>query len=55
MFDFLKKKKEEKSSNTLYVSPDILSKEKQQLIELLDGKESYKRFFWVLHLKMVRF
>jgi len=50
MFDFFKKKKKQQEAEDMerkiYVAPEIREKEEQQLVELLDGEESYKRFFW---------
>ena len=53
MFNFFKKRKEQKvlaekeeMERKEQVAREIRAKEEQELIELLDGKESYKRFFW---------
>jgi len=49
MFNFFKKKKQreaEEMERKEQVARDIAAEKEQQLLELLDGKESYKRFFW---------
>jgi len=49
MFNFFKKKKQreaEEMERKQQVARDIVAEKERQLLELLDGKESYKRFFW---------
>jgi hypothetical protein len=47
MFNFFKKKKqqEEEMTRDIKISSEVLAREEQELKDLLNGEESYKRFF----------